>query len=166
MDGPIIGFVIASLAIGALVSTSLFQIARRRTVERDERFERAQFNGLLNSLGDGVLIVDKHGRTLMHNGASEQMLGPMPAGTTAAERASRCNFCYPDRTTRYPINDLPLARAIRGESSQGVEVFARHPETGRGMILNLTATPLRDPDGAIEGGVAVFRDISEKKRTR
>ena len=94
------------------------------------------------------------------------MLGALPAGLTAEERARRITVSYPDRVTPYPPDQLPLARAIRGESSQGIEVFTRNPDTGAGMILNLTATPMRGPDGTIEGGVAVFRDISDKKRTR
>ena len=157
----------AAAVLGVVLLVSLaVQIAKRRATERTGRQARVQFETLLNSLGDGVLIVDKDSRMLVHNAASEQMLGAMPAGISAAERARRITVSYPDRVTPYPPDQLPLARAIRGESSQGIEVFTRNPDTGVGRILNLTATPMRGPDGTIEGGVAVFRDISEKKRTR
>ena len=57
--------------VGVILLVSLaVQIAKRRATERAGRQARVQFETLLNSLGDGVLIVDKDSRMLVHNAAS------------------------------------------------------------------------------------------------
>jgi PAS domain S-box-containing protein len=56
-------------------------------------------------------------------------------------------------------------RAIHGEESRDVEMFIRNPKLKGGVFIRVTATPLRGPDAAARGGVAVFRDITERKWT-
>jgi PAS domain S-box-containing protein len=59
---------------------------------------------------------------------------------------------------------LPLVRAMRGENVDAVEVFIRNANVPDGRFLNITGAPLRGVDGALQGGVVVFHDITERKR--
>jgi hypothetical protein len=49
----------------------------------------------------------------------------------------------PDQLTPYPADQLPLARAIRGESMDGDEQFLRHAKAPQGIGLSVTVRPLR-----------------------
>jgi PAS domain S-box-containing protein len=71
---------------------------------------------------------------------------------------------FPDAITPYPPNELPLVRAIRGESVDAVEVFIRNANVPDGRLLSITGRPLKSADGALQGGVVVFYDITERKR--
>jgi light-regulated signal transduction histidine kinase (bacteriophytochrome) len=64
------------------------------------------------------------------------------------------------------VDELPLSRAIRGESCEGIEVYARHATTGEGRLVSVTASPLRTSDGAVHGGVVVFRDVTLQQQTQ
>ena len=70
----------------------------------------------------------------------------------------------PDGITPYPADQIPLARAIRGESVDGIEVFVRHAHRPDGVWTSVNTRPLVDENGTLCGGVIVFRDTTELKR--
>ncbi len=62
-----------------------------------------------------------------------------------------------------PNEELPLRRSARGEEVTGYE-FEWRFQDGERRYLYGNATPLRDADGNIAGGVAAFIDVTERKR--
>lgn len=117
------------------------------------------------SISDGVVVANRDGHFLHFNQAAEQILG---IGLTDAgvDGWSNQYGCFlPDGVTPYPPHDLPLARAITGETVTEGEIFIRHAGRPQGLWLSVNAAPLRDADGAIIGGVAAFRDITARKRS-
>jgi light-regulated signal transduction histidine kinase (bacteriophytochrome) len=64
--------------------------------------------------------------------------------------------------TPFPPDQLPLARAIRGETCTA-EMFARNAALAEGAWIEATGHPLTGADGVQHGGVVAFRDISQKK---
>jgi signal transduction histidine kinase/CheY-like chemotaxis protein len=73
------------------------------------------------------------------------------------------NFYRPDKVTRLSAAESPIGRAMRGESVDGEEIFVRRLQNAPGTWSNVTARPLRDENGLIQGAVAVFRDIGAQK---
>ncbi|MEJ5226215.1 MAG: PAS domain S-box protein, partial [Anaerolineales bacterium] len=70
---------------------------------------------------------------------------------------------YPDGRP-YPLEELPLSRAARrGEHVQDEEVLIRRKDGSERWVLT-SAVPLVTPSGAIIGGLAVFPDITERKK--
>ena len=86
-----------------------------------------------------------------------------PAHLQPKERSTYCGLYLPDQITVYPIEQLPLVRAIRGESVESDEQFVRHSGRPSGISLSLRGRPLKDAAG--HGGVIVFSDMTERKRT-
>ena len=62
-----------------------------------------------------------------------------------------------------PEEELPLVRAVRGESSDGVEFLVRNREKPEGVYISVNGRPLRDDSDAITGAVSTFRDVTEIK---
>ena len=60
-------------------------------------------------------------------------------------------FSCPSGTTPYPADDLPLARAIRGESVDQAELYIAYPSRDNGTWILVTGRPLRDEHGALAG---------------
>ncbi|MGD0044247.1 MAG: GAF domain-containing protein, partial [Isosphaeraceae bacterium] len=69
----------------------------------------------------------------------------------------------PDRVTPYATEDLPLFRAIRGESLDHAELYIAHPSLQDGSWMLVNARPLRDDQGEIQGGMVVFHDVTRLK---
>jgi PAS domain S-box-containing protein len=61
--------------------------------------------------------------------------------------------------------DDVFRRVLAGESVVNHERPYRVPETGRGGVYEGSYFPLRDASGAITGGMAIIRDVTDRKRT-
>ena len=118
---------------------------------------------ILDSMGDGVTVVGENGEFVLHNPAAERIAGIGPLNVSPAEWSHTYGVCLPDGVTPYPEDQLPLARALRGEAVDSVELFLRHPQAPEGKWVSVTARPFTDEQGAPRGGVAIYRDITERK---
>lgn len=154
-----------SLALLVVVFSLLQREIRRRT-QTQAVIERQSgiLQSILDYMGDGVVVADTQGHFLHFNPAAEAILHNGPGKTTSAEWAQQYGIFLPDTVTPYPSENLPLARAIRGESVDAEEMFVRPAEAPEGLWIEVTARPLRDTAGKLTGGVVVFRDVTVRKR--
>ncbi len=119
---------------------------------------------VLKSIGDGVVVSDENGKFLVFNPAAERILQAGPTDEGVDQWTQAYGIYLPDKLTPHPPQELPLARAIRGEPVDAAELFMRHAKAPHGRWLTVTATPIRNEAGVSRGGVAVFSDITERKR--
>src|ERR1700684_1190033 len=77
---------------------------------------------VLDGMGDGVVVADMNGNFLLFNPAAEKMLGIGAVETTPKQWSQEYGIFRPDMTTLYPASDLPLARALLGDSIDGEEL--------------------------------------------
>jgi PAS domain S-box-containing protein len=120
---------------------------------------------VLDGMGDGVIAADMNGKFLLFNPAAKKMLGIGALEATVKQWSQQYGIFLPDMATPYPASDLPLARALLGESVDGEELFIRNANLPEGVWLSATARPLTD-EGRMWGGVVVFSDFTERKRER
>jgi len=119
---------------------------------------------IIESMGDGVFVVDETGDMLFCNKASERILGYGFLNLPIEDRVRKIGNFLPDAHTPYPVEELPIARAIRGESTDEVEIFIKNDQRPEGVWITSSGRPLRDRSGAIKGGLVVTRDITPQKR--
>ena len=117
---------------------------------------------IFNSMGDGVIAADASGAFTIFNPSAERILGIGPIDTSPDKWSDNYGFFFPDRVTPFPTDELPLARALRGEVSDEVAMFVRNPEVPDGVFISVSATPLQDSEGTEKGGVIVFRDVTHR----
>ena len=117
---------------------------------------------IFNSMGDGVIAADTNGAFTIFNPSAESILGVGPIDTTPDKWSDNFGFFFPDRVTPFPADELPLARALRGETSDEVEMFVRNPEVPEGVFISVSGRPLQDGEGVEKGGVIVFRDVTHR----
>jgi PAS domain S-box-containing protein len=120
---------------------------------------------ILASMSDGVVVAGGDGRFLEFNPAAERILGVGRLDISPAQWTEKYQLYLPDRETPYPAEDLPLARAMQGEAVDEVEIYIRRSPTD-GTWLNVNARPLQDGSGVVQGGVAVFRDVTAHRESQ
>src|SRR5207245_1743916 len=151
----------------ALQQTADTAQEQARELTRSEGAYRHQtriLQSILDSMSDGVAVADANGRFLHLNPAARQILGLGAEEPLPDDWAARYRTYLPDAATPLPPEQLPMARALRGETADGVEVFIRHPQAPEGVWTSAYPRPLHDETGAVQGGVLVFRDITGRKR--
>ena len=117
----------------------------------------------LQTIDDGVIVVDTAGQFQFYNKAAERILG-LGALDTPPEQWSEAYGCFkPDRVTRFPSDELPLARAMRGERVRDVEIFVRNPEIPEGVWISVSSSPIRGASGSPAGATVVFRDVTARR---
>jgi signal transduction histidine kinase len=121
---------------------------------------------VLDCMGDGVVVADALARFLIFNPAAERILGLGRIDDRPFQEWPQLYGVYrPDRATPFPVDDLPLIRAIRGESVDEAELYIANPSQDDGTWILVTGRPLRDDHGGLEGGVIAFQDITRRKRS-
>jgi two-component system, NtrC family, sensor kinase len=123
---------------------------------------------MLDSIGDPVVVTDQQGQFVFLNPAAETILGIRTSSSLtdwAKTWGDTCGLFLPDQTTPYPIEEFPLTQAIRGELIDATEVFARTAEASVENWLSVTARSLHNEIGEIQGGIAVFHNVTSLKQT-
>src|SRR5947209_4736476 len=139
-------------------------ITAKNQAEEETRRQKELLQLILGSIADGVVVADSAGKFLLFNAAAEQVLGIGATDTTPDQWSDQYGSYLPDTVTLYPSNELPLVRSMRGESVDAVELFIRNAKVPDGRLLSITGRPLRGEEGALQGGVVVFHDITQRKR--
>ena len=141
-----------------------WQEVQRRQAEDALRRQTRILHSILDSMADGVCVADRQGKFILFNRAAERIMG-IGLSDAPPEQWSQQYRCYlPDGITPFPPEDLPLARAIRGEEADGVEILIRNADLPEDPLLSVNGRPFKDDDGVLQGGSVVFRDITGQKR--
>jgi PAS domain S-box-containing protein len=117
---------------------------------------------VLDSMGEGLIAADRNGHFLIWNDSANKLMGREASNLPTEQWTPHYQVFLPDGITPCPPDRLPLVRALHGESVQ-VELMVEHPDRANRVCLEVTARPLKDNQGNLRGGVAVLRDITERK---
>jgi PAS domain S-box-containing protein len=139
-------------------------ITDKKLVEEETRRQKDLLQLILGSVSDGVVVADTNGRFLLFNAAAERFVGIGAIDASPDQWSQQYGSFLPDGITLFPAEELPLVRAMRGESVDAAELFIRNANVPDGRLLSITGRPLRGQDGALKGGVVVLHDITLQKR--
>ncbi|HUY92618.1 MAG TPA: response regulator [Pirellulales bacterium] len=121
---------------------------------------------VLESMSEAVIVVDEAGKVLLFNPAARRILGTEPLDVPPSEWSETYGCYLLDGETLFPSQELPLARAMRGESVDTDEFVLRRADSPELRWLHVNARPLKDDSGEVCGGVVVFRDVTESHRAK
>jgi PAS domain S-box-containing protein len=117
---------------------------------------------VLDSMSEGLVVADENGKFVIWNPAAQKILGLGSIDLPSEEWTQHYGLYLADTVTPFATDQIPLVRAIRGEVST-TEMFVRNSELGEGSWIEVSAGPLKDNDGVVRGGVAAFRDITQRR---
>lgn len=132
------------------------------TIERLE--DRVRFMEVIfDNISDGVIASDVNGDYFMFNPTAEALNGPGIPDITFADRIETYGLFHPDGKTLFREDDLPLVRALRGESAENIEMYVRNENCPDGVHIHANGRPLYDNNGNLKGGVVVTHDLTQLK---
>jgi len=144
-------------SLAAQASVSLEAAHLFDTVSR----ERNRFEAVLKTVPVGVTVANADCTEIRLNPAGAAMLN-VPADANIAQTTTGGGWAVFRNGQRLSADDYHIVRAARhGEESLGDEVDL--VIGGRRVTLLIYARPIRDAEGRLDGGLAVFADISQQK---
>jgi signal transduction histidine kinase/CHASE1-domain containing sensor protein len=136
--------------------------ARLRRTEAEARDHADLLSAVVDSVSDGVGVVDEQGRFLLHNPAAKALLGvEEDSQEGAGSWQEHYGIFRPDGTTPFPTEELPLTLALGGAASEQVPMVIRNASNPDGIVITVSARPLHGSAGR-PGAVAVFHDITTR----
>jgi two-component system, OmpR family, phosphate regulon sensor histidine kinase PhoR len=154
-------------AAAARAEAALSTLAHDLETQVEERTrkltdERAQFEAILSGIGEGVCVTDTAGRVLMWNRAAEQITRVPAALMVGAVIPGPLRITHRDRVVQDFTRTLMKHAIDRGEPvSTSATKLTRLD--GSVVSIGMTAAPVRDPDGAVQACVNVFRDVTRER---
>ncbi|MDJ0633060.1 MAG: PAS domain S-box protein [Xenococcaceae cyanobacterium MO_188.B29] len=145
-----------------LVGTSL-NINDRKQAETELDKEKNFLQALLDNLSDGIVACDSNGVLTLFNKATKEFHGLPQKAIPAGEWAEYYDLYLPDGKTIIPQEDIPLFRALQGESVRDVEMMII-PKQGTPRIIIANGDPIIDSQGNKIGAIAAMRDVTERKQ--
>jgi PAS domain S-box-containing protein len=120
---------------------------------------------VISNMGDGLVVSDENGKFLLWNPASEKIIGIGLLNIPEEKWADTYGIFWPDTRKIMETEDLPLVKALRGKNVDDMEMFVQNYQKTEGNFVIISARPLKDSSGKITGAVAVFHDITERKKS-
>jgi PAS domain S-box-containing protein len=135
--------------------------ARSERAEREAQVQRESLQVVLASIRDGVIATDAAGRVRFLNAAAERLIGR--TGRAVSGRPLDELLDLIDERTGAAV-ESPLGRALRGGETAltGGEPSLR-AAGGATQPVEISATAIVDPRGAVSGAVLVIRNAAGRR---
>ncbi len=135
-------------------------ITRRKVAETALKELMKRHELILNSIGEGILGIDVHGRLTFVNPVAAKMLGYEPKEMVGKFLHRLIHHTNIDGAA-YREQDCPIHATIQ----RGITMANRRDlfwrKDGSGFPVEFTCTPIMD-DGKVTGAVVAFRDVSDR----
>ena len=118
---------------------------------------------VFNNVADGLIVADADGNHIAMNRRAIQIAGPL-GDVDLDQRAESYGLFMADGETPCRTAQLPLVRALNDKPTNDFPMVLRNPVRPAGVDLLVSARPLRDSAGKVNGAVVVIRDVTETRR--
>ncbi|MBA2449971.1 MAG: PAS domain S-box protein [Chloroflexi bacterium] len=148
---------------GRFVLALIRDITARKRLEDDLDREREFLKAVLQNLEDGIVACNADGVLTLFNRATREFHGLPESPLPSEQWAEHYDLYLPDGQTRMQKEDIPLFRALEGETVRDVEMVIA-PKHGDVRTLSANGQAIFDSKGQKLGAVVVMHDVTQRKR--
>lgn len=150
----------------ALLSVIFFSISSnarfKAKSDQEIRTNNVFLQTILNTIGEGVVVVNKEAKIILFNPAAEAILGM--SATEARHGEWFTGLFHPDTLLPLEPGNTPLNLAITGRETIQLELFVKNQNLPDGAYITISGRPIKTDKTTITGAVVVFQDSTERKR--
>jgi PAS domain S-box-containing protein len=152
-------FLLVGLALCVFASRSERVRQNAQALATSLTTERARLEAVIETVPGAVSIHDAQGNILKLNRLGLENAGVERSNETLA--VSQQSFAvHTPSGDPLPIEDFPVIRALHGEVVAGMKI--RYQDAlGQTRFASISAAPLHDSEGGIEGAVLITHDITD-----
>ncbi|MFB9890769.1 ATP-binding protein [Planobispora takensis] len=168
IDSPASRVLVAQVFVGMVAVVGLALVLgrdererlteQRIAAEKEAAAQAGMLAAIVDSMYDGLIVLDAGGRFLMSNPAARRLLGVDGVTGDIAEH----RLFHPDGTP-IGVERMPHRLALAGQEIRDMDVLVRVPGLAGELMLSVSATRL-----PVNGGAAavVFHDVTAERRHR
>ncbi len=150
----------ATACIACIVNWWLHERARA-----DSQAQSQLLSTIVDSLRDGLVVIDANGEILLRNPAGVSLMGGVGWDAPSVDQEQRYGLFHPDGA-QVAQQELPHVQALAGHRAHDVDLVVRNTGVPQGRVLSFSATALPPSgDAAARPVVVLFRDITERHRS-
>tara|TARA_R110001583_G_scaffold50850_1_gene158684 strand:+ start:3651 stop:5474 length:1824 start_codon:yes stop_codon:yes gene_type:complete len=153
----------------------LYAIARDITeqlkLEKEEKeainnlFENEQkLNMILENISDGVLVANTSKQVILANYMANELFEIEDDSKISIHFSDHFKLFSPDGETTFPVQNLPMERALIGESTDDIDVLLINPTNKKGKRVLLSGRPILNTENEVIAAVVTIKDISKYKK--
>ncbi len=158
------GFAGVLILLGVFIVLTL-ENQQRTIAEKEIRNSEQRFINFLEAVPAGIYILTADGKPYFANEEAKKILGQGISPSSTVEELTEIYNVYLQGTdTQYPIEELPIYRALKGERTTVSNVEVWRPD--KIVPLFVTGAPIYESDGNLKYSMAAFVDISVQKRAQ
>ncbi len=132
---------------------------RQKELTRQAEREASKMKSLLESLNEGVTVIDNSGQIILRNQKARDILDMSDEEVAVAIATGMAIMLRPDGTP-LPFEEWPARRALRGQHLRDSELIHVRLDGARRNLLFSTGGVL-DETGEVAVAVLVMRDVTE-----
>ena len=161
----------SSLVVESITDITVRKQTEERLARKTQELISAQqsletqtqkLQSVLDSMTEGLVAIDTEAKFVLWNVAAGKLLGLAATALPPDAWVGHYGLFMRDTVTPFPADQIPVLRALRGEATR-MEMFVRNEGIPEGGYIEVYGNPQYDKAGAICGGIAAFRDITQLK---
>jgi PAS domain S-box-containing protein len=156
--------IVAYASAFGLLALLVVLISGRRVTSAANKRLRRQNEMLLNSVGEGIIAIDRDGRCTFSNPAAARSVGWEMDELVGRSLHNLLHHTGADGNPYLPEN-CPIGETLKTGNERHISGELFWKKNGESFVVEYTSTPLFEND-RVSGAVVVFRDITREKKAQ
>ena len=151
--------IVVGIVIILIAGYAIWRIEQSLAASINRQVKRMET--MIAGMTDGVMLVDREGKSVFINPAGKHLLGRADVGIPIYRHAEVYHLRMEDGSDVDP-KELPSAQALAtGRSVEDVTLTVKRDD--RSVSISVNATPIHE-EGHVTGAIVTFRDVTERQR--
>ncbi|MDD3722598.1 MAG: PAS domain S-box protein [Lutibacter sp.] len=131
----------------------------------NDLYENEQkLNLILENISDGVIVANSDKKVVLANNMANEMFGTQDDSKISDNFSEHFEMYFPDEKTVFPIQKLPMERALVGELTDNVEVVLWNAKLQEKKRVLLSGRPIMNQQNQVIAAVITIKDITKYKK--
>jgi len=145
--------------------TELVELEIEQQKSIDELYENEEkLRLIVEHIGEGVIVANADKKVVLANYMANEIFGIEEDDQISTNLTEHFELYYPDETTVFPSQNLPMERAFNGEATDDIDVVLWDPVAREKRRVLISGRPLIDHENKVIAAVVTIKDISKYKK--
>ena len=145
--------------------TEQMKMEVEQQVAIDELYENEEkLRLILENISEGIIVANVDKKIILANDMANAFFGTKDDTEISPNLINHFEIYYPDEKTIFPSQNLPMYRALKGETTNDIDLVLWDPNTHEKRRVLIGGKPLMDQNNQVVAAVVTIKDISKYKQ--